>query len=309
MKKSLLLLSGLLGVSAQVSATAIPENQALLVIGASFSNGATPCELNADTSGLGDNVLACLSVGFGDYYSLGAALQANNKVKGQVINTAIGGATTFPRGGFPTALPDGSVPGEATRAAVGWEQYGMNQQYLRAFSQVNNFLTPPATVNAKYVVIDIGNDCLHANAFDESPADTVPDQCALVGASGKTGLEETVDRLIALGQTAIDNGLTPIYTGYPDYVTGDSTSGINFEVTQISTGFSWVISETSYDALVADYNNRIPAELGADKVIMADAWGDFEHFGDGLHPDRATSKKAARKIVRKIRRFERGSDD
>ncbi len=283
----------------------VEKDEAILVIGASLEDGGSPCELNADGTGFESNPLFCGGLNFGVYQSLATALQNRLLVQGQVINEAIGGATTFPRGGYPTRLPDGTVPGEAFRTPVGWEQYGFNQQYVRAFTQVFNPLVTPPEVNARYIVIGIPNDCLHANAFDVAPANTDPDECSEISpGTGKTGLEEMVDRLIALGQAAIDSGITPIYTGYPPYVTGASTDGINLAVSQALFGFSWVISEGEYNTMLADYQTRIPATLGAGNVIMANVWSQYENFGDGLHPDYNTSRKAAIKIVLQIKQFE-----
>ncbi|MEM7586617.1 MAG: hypothetical protein AAF560_24725 [Acidobacteriota bacterium] len=283
----------------------VAKDEAILVIGASLEDGGSPCELNTDGTGVENNPLFCGGLNFGVYQSLATALQNRFLVQGQVINEAIGGATTFARGGYPTRLPDGTVPGEAFRTPVGWEQYGFNQQYVRAFTQVFNPLVTPPAVNARYIVIGIPNDCLHANAFDVAPASTDPDECSKINpGTGKTGLEEMVDRLIALGQTAIDSGITPIYTGYPPYVTGARTDGINLAVSQALFGFSWVISETEYNSMIADYATRIPATLGADNVIMADVWSQYENFGDGLHPDFNTSRNAAIRIVLKIKQFE-----
>ncbi|MCP3962475.1 MAG: hypothetical protein GY719_31925, partial [bacterium] len=73
-------------------------------------------------------------------------------------------------------------------------------------------------------------------------------RCLVNPATGKTGLEEMVDRLIALGQAAIASGITPIYTGYPPYVTGAATDGINLGVSQALFGFAWVISEVEYNS-------------------------------------------------------------
>ena len=298
----------LLTASAQASGfgPVVDQDEAILVIGASLEDGGTPCELEPDGTGLGDNPGFCSSVNFGKYMPLGAALQSRLLVKGQVINEAIGGATTFPRGNYPTILPDGSVPGEETRTPVGWEQFGMNQQFVRAFGQVFDPTTTPPSVNAKYIVIGIPNDCLHANAFDVAPADTVPDQCAAINpATGQTGLEDLVDRLIGLGQAAIASGLTPIYTGYPPYASGIATDGINLEQAQAMFGFAWVMSEGSYNSLVADYDARIPATLGPGNVIMANAWrNDYENLGDGLHPTFEISRKGAIRIVLAIKQFE-----
>ncbi len=284
----------------------VDKDEAILVIGASLEDGGSPCELNPDGTGIENNPLFCGGLNFGVYQSLATALQNRLLVQGQVINEAIGGATTFPRGGYPTILPDGTVPGEAFRTPVGWEQHGFNQQYVRAFTQVFNPFTTPPTVNARYIVIGVPNDCLHANAFDVAPAGTVPDECSLVNpATGKTGLEEMVDRLIALGQAAIASGITPIYTGYPPYVTGAATDGINLGVSQALFGFAWVISEVEYNSMVADYDTRIPATLGAQNVIMSNIWAtDFENLGDGLHPDFETARRGGIRVVLKIKQFE-----
>ncbi len=282
----------------------VAKNEAILVIGASLENGGSPCTLNPDGSGVENNTLFCGHVNFGSYMPLATALQNRWLVKGQVIDEAIGGATTFPRGGYPAINPDNTIPEESDRSPFGWEQFGFNQQFVRAFSQVLNPLTAPPTVNARYIIIGIPNDCLHSSAFDVAPADTVPDQCALVNPeTGNTGLEEVVDRLIGLGQAAIASGLTPIYTGYPPYDAA-GTAGINLGTAQALFGFPWVMSETSYNSLRADYDARIPATLGPGNVIMADIWSTYENLGDGLHPSISTSELGALRLVLAIKSFE-----
>ena len=86
----------------------VAEGEAILVIGASLEDGGTPCELAADGTGVENNPGFCSSVNFGAYLPLSAALQDRLLVRGQVIVEAIGGATTFARGGYPTRLPDGT---------------------------------------------------------------------------------------------------------------------------------------------------------------------------------------------------------
>ena len=81
----------LLGAFALLCASAVasaPVDTPILMIGASYENGKTPCVLNKV------NVIGCLSVGFGQYLSLSQALSLNPLNAAIVINEAIGGATT-----------------------------------------------------------------------------------------------------------------------------------------------------------------------------------------------------------------------
>jgi len=137
-----------LAVSA-VSTTAVAE-EPILVIGASFANGAMPFNDNLDAP------LGGISIGLGSYLSLGNALVRESSLSGHVINEAQAGATTFDR---QTCNPDCTPD-------VIWQGY--DKQFTKALARVT--LRDPGTgditvLNSKYVVITLSNDCLHSDAF------------------------------------------------------------------------------------------------------------------------------------------------
>jgi hypothetical protein len=67
-----------------------------------------------------------------------------------------------------------------------------------------------------------------------------------------------------------------------------------------SYGLAWVIGEADYDTLRDLGRTRIRAELPA--AIQLDIWKDFRHSGDGIHPDDATTAKAAKIIALELKR-------
>jgi hypothetical protein len=65
-------------------------------------------------------------------------------------------------------------------------------------------------------------------------------------------------------------------------------------------GLAWVIGEADYGTLRDLRRTRIQAELPG--AIVLDMWKDFKHAGDGIHPDDATTKKAARAVALELKR-------
>lgn len=240
----------------------------LLVIGASYSEGKTP--FNNGLAPLGG-----ISVGFGSYLSLGHALIRTEPLPGHLINEAQGGATTFARPFCP--------PGSPTCGPAAWDSY--QTQLDRALARV---ALPPSfsTYNAKYVVITTPNDCLHADAFGIPQATSQPCTPAQMNA--------VVDRLIAVGQYALSKGVLPVYDVAPRY------RDLDLPLFRTSFGLAWVIGEADYGTLRDLRRTRIQAELPA--AVQVDMWKDFKHAGDGIHPDDATAKKAARAVVQELRR-------
>jgi hypothetical protein len=240
----------------------------LLVIGASYSEGKTP--FNNGLAPLGG-----ISVGFGSYLSLGHALTREPLLPGHLINEGQAGATTFAR---PYC-----APGAPTCGPASWDSY--QTQLDRALARVAQ---PPSftTYNAKYVVISMPNDCLHADAFGIPQATSQPCTPAQMNA--------VVDRLIAVGQSALTRGVVPVYDVAPRY------RDLDLPLFGATFGLAWVISEADYSTLRELRRTRIPAELPA--AIVVDMWKEFKHAGDGIHPDDATTRKAARAVALELKR-------
>jgi hypothetical protein len=243
-----------------------PSQRPLLVIGASYSEGKTP--FNNGVAPLGG-----ISVGFGSYLSLGQALTRSELLPGQVINEGQGGATTFAR---PYCAPGASTCGPAS-----WDSYAT--QLDKAVARV---ALPPSfsSYNARYVVVTMSNDCLHADAFGVPQSQSQPCTPAQMNAA--------VDRMVALGQLALAKGVTPVFDVHPPY------QRLNLPLFRSLFGLAWVIGESDYDTLRQLQRTRLQAELP--QALVLDIWKDFTHIGDGLHPDAATTQRAARRIAQEL---------
>jgi len=151
---------------------------------------------------------------------------------------------------------------------------------------VRNPFNPAETLcyNAQYVVLTIANDCLHSGAFMIPQEETQP--CTL------KELNAYVDRLIAIGQRALELGITPIYDRYPAY------SEMNLPLSKQVYGMNWILDEDGYNELRDLHSSRIAAELP--DALIVDMWRKFTPLNDGLHPNSKTSMSAARRIVRAI---------
>ena len=99
-----------------------PETLPVLIVGASFANGKAPFDGDLSSPLLG------LSVGTGQYISLGDALIRNRTHSGYVVNEAQASATTFARESCRTALYAGGCSTAET------DSY--QTQVLRASSRV-----------------------------------------------------------------------------------------------------------------------------------------------------------------------------
>lgn len=254
-------------LSLAVSSSAMAEAP-ILIVGASYGNAVTPFNdaVNAPLGGT--------SVNLGSYLSLGNALVRNRSLSGHVINEAQAGATTFDRiFCFTDCYP-----------SITWQGY--ETQLTKAVARVasTNPDTGEVSYNADYVVIINGNDCLHPGAFEVPIQDTTP--CKL------QDFEDHADRMVSLGQKALDYGITPIFIDFPAY------DDMDLPLFAESIGFSWVIDKTSYDTMATINRERIGAEL-PDAVVL-DAWKHFTHNGDGIHQDDKTSAKAAQRIANYI---------
>lgn len=253
-----------LAVLFTAAAQAAPDdiNKPLLVIGASFANGKTPFN-DASVAPLGG-----VSVGLGSYLSLGDALVKNPRLPGYVINEAQAGATSFDR--------VGCNPGPAC-VFGNWKGY--DRQLMQAAARVT--VPGTSTLLAKYVVISLGNDCLHSDAFGVPQSQATP--CSY------NDMKAYVDRLIAVGRHATDLGLTPVYDIYPAY------DSLNLPFAAQAFGLNWIVDRSSYNQLRDLHRTRIPAMLP--NAVMLDIWSSYQNIGDGLHPDPRTTRRAAELIA------------
>ncbi|HEX6704248.1 MAG TPA: SGNH/GDSL hydrolase family protein [Albitalea sp.] len=245
----------------------------LLVIGGSYAEGKTPF----------DNGLAPLggvSVGFGSYLSLGQALTRTDDLPGFVIDEGQAGAGTFAR--------PWCAPGATSCGPAGWAGY--DTQLQRALARV---AMPPTFMqyNAAYVVITSSNDCLHADAFGVPQAQAQP--CT------PAQMNQTVDRMIAVGRQALAAGITPVYDVLPRY------ERLDLPLFRSLFGLAWVIGESDYNQLRDLSAGRIRAELP--QAVVLDIWRDFVHLGDGIHPNPDTARKAARVIANELHRRDGGA--
>ncbi|MES2262240.1 MAG: SGNH/GDSL hydrolase family protein [Pseudomonadota bacterium] len=258
------------GAIADQGSSPKPSQLPLLLIGASYTEGKTPFNNGiAPQNGR--------AVGYGSYLSLGQALTREQQLPGYIINEAEAGAGTFTRFQCP--------PGSATCTAAVWDSY--MTQFERALKRV---ALPPTftSYNAKYVVITISNDCLHAGAMGVPQPQSMP--CTL------NDMHATVDRLVALGNFAISKGITPIFDEYPKY------EDLDLALFHTSSGVQWVIGEPDYNMLKDLVHSRLAAELPG--AIQLDIWKDFTHFGDGLHPNPDTAQKAAKALAKQLKKLD-----
>tara|TARA_B110001454_G_scaffold219057_1_gene249561 strand:+ start:1083 stop:1904 length:822 start_codon:yes stop_codon:yes gene_type:complete len=245
-----------------VTADAVVDSQKpLIVIGASYASAKTPYTgASAPLGGTAVNGSA--------YLSLGDALVREKSLPGFVVNEGQAGATSFAR----------QDCNATTCQSPGWDSY--LTMFNKALPRV---LAPPtfSSFGAKYVVITIPNDCLHAGAFDQPQSLTTP--CTL------QQIDESIDRMIAVGQSVISMGLTPVFDNYPKY------NDLDLNHFKNTFGLPWVIDQTSYNKLRNRYKNRIQSELP--NAIQVDVWKNFTHIGDGIHPNVETAKKAAKLLA------------
>lgn len=248
-----------------------PSEFPLLMIGASYGEARTP--FNNGIAPQGGR-----AVGFGTYLSLGAALTRDNQLPGYVINESQAGAGTFTRPQCP--------PGASTCSAAMWDSFQVQLQ--RALTRVA-LPAPAGTYNAKYVVVTIANDCLHAGGMGVPQPTSVP--CTLAD------MNATADRLVALGNFALSKGLTPVFTSYPKY------EDLDFPLFKTSSNVAWVIDEAGYNTLRDLVESRLAADVPG--ALQLDVWKEFNHIGDGLHPDPDTTRKAAHILARELRQLDR----
>lgn len=245
-----------------------PETLPVLIVGASFANGKAPFDGDLSSPLLG------LSVGTGQYISLGDALIRNRTHSGYVVNEAQASATTFARESCRTALYAGGCSTAET------DSY--QTQVLRASSRVYSLAS--GAYNAEYVVVTAPNDCLHSDAFGLPESDAK--QC------DEEDMQDVADRMVEIGQLVIGLGMTPVFAPYPD------VSTIDLELFRQSSLLEWTISPTDYQML----NNIVMTTLASDLPdgLIIDYWAEYAHIGDGIHPDLATVENAADMILEGI---------
>ncbi len=243
----------------------------LLVIGSSFENGTTPIDndLNAPLGGL--------AVGAGSYLALGDALV--REMNGLVVNEAEVGAGTFDR-----------VSCLATFCLFQQKWAGYQTQFEKLLLRValRDPLNPFHIVgyNAEYMVIGLPNDCIHSDAFGIPQNDTQP--CSI------EDVNVTVDRIVQVAREALLLGITPVITIHPEF------NNLELSITQQLLGFTWIANESQYNILRSTYKRRLKNELP--DAIVVNPWRHYVHRGDGLHPNRKTIEKAAKKVAKLIRK-------
>lgn len=247
-------------------------NPAILVVGASFESASTPFNdrLEAPFGGIAVNV--------GSYLSLGNALVRSPILDGFVVNEAQAGATSFDR--------LGCNPGPNCGPA-GWQ--GFEKQFAKALARVTvrNPANPSQILsyNADYLVVGTGNDCLHSDSFGVPQDQAV--KCSV------TELNAYVDRLLAVGNAALSLGITPVYYSMPAY------DDVDLPLMASLSGFRWIMNEQEYNQMRALIRSRITAELPG--ALFVDAWENFTHIGDGIHPSPHTAEWAAHRIAHAVR--------
>lgn len=247
-------------------------NPAILVIGTSFENAVTPFN-DALAAPLGG-----ISVGAGSYLSLGNALARTPLLDGFIINEAQAGATTFDR--------LNCNPGPECGPA-GWQ--GFDKQFEKALARVTvrNPADPSQVLfyNADYIVIGAANDCLHSDAFGILQSESA--HC-----TGEE-LNGYVDRLIAPGRAALSMGITPVYYPMPAY------DEIDLPLMASLFGLRWILNEHDYNEMRDLISTRLKNELP--DALIVNAWENYTHIGDGLHPSPKTVEQAAHRIAQAIK--------
>ncbi|AWB65739.1 hypothetical protein C2869_04480 [Saccharobesus litoralis] len=256
-------------LSSTAFANSKQDENAILVIGASYGNASTPF-----ISGM-QAPLGGIAVNSGRYLALGDALVRERSLSGHVINEAQAGATSFDR---LACFPGPECVGP------GWQ--GFDKQLTKALARV----TAGPDIFADYVLILRGNDCNHPDAFG-IPMDQTS-ECTV------EQINQSVDNMIAVGQRAIDLGITPIYGTAPAY------QNLDLPLFRDTLGWDWIVSEYAYNLYGSIYKSRIQAELPS-AIFLDNMWQGFEHLGDGLHPNDKTTRKAAKRIAKAIKKHQK----
>ena len=247
------------------------DSNALLVIGSSYVNGTTRIDDN------GIAALNGLAVGLGSFFSLGDALVRNKKLNGLVVNEAAVGSTTIDRVSCLLYL-----------CLEGGKMFGYMSQFDNALKRVaiynpNNF-GEIIGYNAKYLLIDAPNDCIHSDAFG------IPQSVTYFCTDEE--INASADRIIEVANKALSLGITPIVTIPPKY------RDLDLSLVQQNLNLYWVVDEYNYNKIRKTYKVRFHDELP--NAVVVDIWRKFVHIGDGIHPNRKTVMRAARKLSKII---------
>ncbi|MDK2593788.1 hypothetical protein [Pseudoalteromonas obscura] len=261
-----LLLGLSLSFTSNLHAAPKSEEAPLLLIGASFANAKMPYfdNLQAPLNGI--------AINSGRYLSLGNALIREPRLSGHLINEGQAGATTFDR---LTCFPGPECVGP------GWEGY--EKQFTKALSRVTSF---SGEISARYIVIVRGNDCNHPDAFGIPMSET--SECTL------EQMHTYIDTFVNVANRALAAGITPIFSKAPDY------DAIDWETLRQRFNWPWIISKDNYDTFSELRLNRLKNEVP--DAIFLDIWRGFEPMDDGLHPNRKTMQRAAKRIAKAIKK-------
>lgn len=243
------------------------SNMPILMIGTSYFDGKTRIDDN------GYAALGGISVGNGSYLSLGNALIRNKELNGFIINEANVGSTTFERYSclHNTCYKKGKILG-----------------YTEQFNNILKRVAVPNSqniYNAKYLIIGFPNDCIHSDAFGIPQLET--QLC------DKNSFKKTVDNITEIIERANNIGLTIIIPIPPKY------KNLDLKIVQKQLNMVWVIDKKNYNEYVQFYLNKILAKTPY--VNFLNIWKNFEHRGDGIHPNKNTVEYASKKIVKFIK--------
>ncbi|MBQ4811544.1 SGNH/GDSL hydrolase family protein [Pseudoalteromonas luteoviolacea] len=272
-KTKLLLLLSAMWASTNSFAQDKSQEAPLLLIGASFANGSMPYFDNLEAP------LGGIAINGGRYLSLGNALIRERRLSGHLINEGQAGATTFDR---LTCFPGPECVGP------GWEGY--EKQLTKALSRVK---TAQGSYTAKYIVIIRGNDCNHPDAFGIPMAET--SECSV------EQMHQYTDTFVNVAKRALAAGVTPVFSSPPRY------ENIEWETLRQRFNWPWIVSKDNYEQFAEIRLNRLKQEVP--EALFLDIWRGFTPMDDGLHPDRITMQRAAKRIAKAIKKHQRQQID
>jgi len=279
-KKIILLLNIIIvvAITNNIQAASVGTSDAIIIIGSSYANGTT----RLDDNQLGS--LFGLAVASGGYLSLGDALVRDKKLNGLVINEANVGSTTFNRYSclIYECLPYGQL--------IGYHEQ-FNNALKRTAIYDPSLPGGIAGFNAKYLIIDIPNDCIHSDAFGVPQIYTQP--CTA------EEMYHSAHHVIDVALHAESLGMTVIIPILPRY------EDLDLALVKQQLGLLWVVNKPQYNKVRKNYTENLKTALVNSKII--DLWGKFQHRGDGIHPNRKTVTNAAQRISTMINNYESGT--
>lgn len=238
----------------------------IILIGASFINGKTRVD---DT---GHSLYNGFAVSSGSYFSLGNALIRENLLNGLVINEANVGSTTFSR--YSCSHHECSENG----IILGYER-----QLTIALMRV--FVPNKDIYNADYLIIGLPNDCIHSDSFGIPQIKTK--QCTVID------MQRSISSIINISKKARQLGLDVIIPIPPLY------NDLDLSIVKYNLNMLWVINEYNYNKYRSLYIKEINDNVPGD--VLLNIWKDFNHIGDGIHPDRKTVLQASKHIANYIK--------